>query len=95
MVERSFEFFEDSSVLDEVSLHLWCDLVIEWELFNDEIEIVKEGLLDVDSDVVVQGWLNVEWLVRLLDLLDPHVESVKLLFDQVVEVVRVVEDTVD
>lgn len=33
--------------------------------------------------------------VRLLNLLDPHVQLIKLLLDQVVEVVRRVEDTVD
>jgi len=74
VVERSFEFFENSGVLNKVSLHLWGDLLIKLEFFDDKIEIVQESLLNILSDIVVECWLDVEWLVRLLDLLDPHVK---------------------
>jgi hypothetical protein len=63
MVEGLFEFFEDSGVLNQVSLHLWGDLLIELELFNNQVEIIEESLFDVLSDIVVQSWLNMEWLV--------------------------------
>jgi len=63
MVERFLEFLEDSSVLNQVCLHLWGDLLIELELFNNQIEIVEESLFDVLSDIVVQRWLNMEWFV--------------------------------
>jgi len=63
VVEGSFEFLKDSSVLDEVGLHFWSDLLIELELFNNQVEIVEEGLLYVLSDIIVQGRLDMEWLV--------------------------------
>mgnify|MGYP004184070287 CR=1 FL=1 len=44
-------------------MHLWSDLLIELELFNNQVEIVEEGLLYVLSDIIVQGWLDMEWLV--------------------------------
>lgn len=78
---------EDSSVLDELSLHLWCDLLVENELFNDQVEIIHEGLLYVLSDIVIESWLDVEWLVRFLNLLDPHVKGVKFVLNQVIKVV--------
>lgn len=74
VVERSFELFEHPGVLNEVSLHLRSDLLVELELFDDKVEIVQESLLNVLSNVVVKGWLNMERLVGLLDLLDPHVQ---------------------
>ena len=74
MIERSLEFLEDSSVLDQVSLHLRSNLLIELELLNDQVEIVEEGLLDILSDIVVESWLDMEWLVRLFDFLNPHVK---------------------
>ena len=76
MVESLFEVLEDASVLDQVSLHLGSDLMVEVELFDDQVEIVQESLLDVLADVVVQGWLDVERSVRLLNFLDPHVQLV-------------------
>ena len=36
-----------------------------------------------------------EWLVRLLNFLDPHVQRIQLLFDKVIEVVGCIENTVD
>ena len=87
MVERALKFLKDSSVLDQVSLHLWSDLLVELELFDDQVEIVEEGLLDILSDIIVKRWLNMERLVGLFDLLDPHIQGVKLLFNEIVEVI--------
>lgn len=87
MVERAFKFLKDSSVLDQVSLHLRSDLLVELELFDDQVEIVEEGLLDILSDIIVKRWLNMERLVGLFDLLDPHIQGVKLLFNEIIEVI--------
>ena len=87
MVERLFEFLENSSVLDQLGLHLWSDLLVENKLFNDQVEVIHEGLLNVLSDIVIEGWLDVEWLVGLLNLLDPHIKGIKFVFDQVIKVV--------
>ena len=95
VVEGLLEVSEGPSALDEFSLHLGSDLLVELELLDDQVEIVQEGLLDVLSDVVVKGWLDVVWLVRLLDFLNPHVKGVELLLDKVIEVVLGVEDAVD
>ena len=95
VVEGALELLEDPGILDEVRLHLGRDLLVEVELLDDQVEIVQEGLLDVLPDVVVECGLDVERLVRLLDLLDPHVERVQLLLDQVVEVIRSAEDARD
>ena len=92
MVEVSLESLELSSLGNQLGLHLWCHLLIEWELLNHQIIIVKEGLVDVVLDIVVEIGLNMERLVRLLNLLDPHVERVQLLIDEVLEVVGGVED---
>jgi len=87
VVEGLFEFLEHSGILNQVSLHLWRDLLIELEFFNDQVEIIHEGLFDVLSDVVVKSWLDMEWLVGLFNLLDPHVELIQFLLDQVIEVI--------
>jgi hypothetical protein len=63
VVERSLEFLEDSRVLDEVRLHFWRDLLVEIELFDYQVEVVQEGLLDVPPDIVVERGLDMEWLV--------------------------------
>lgn len=55
-------------------MHLWGDLLIELELFDDEVEIVQKSLFNILSDVVIESWLDMERLVRLLNLLDPHIE---------------------
>lgn len=87
MVERALKFFEDSGILDQVGLHLWGDLLVELELFDDQVEIIEEGLFDILSDIVVESWLDMERLVGLFDLLDPHIQGVKLLFNEIVEVI--------
>jgi hypothetical protein len=53
MVEGAFKLLEYSRVLDQIGLHLGGNLLIELELLDDQVEIVKEGLLDVLSDIVV------------------------------------------
>ena len=53
MVERSLELLEDSGILDQISLHLWNNLLVELELLNNQVEIVKESLFNVLSDIIV------------------------------------------
>jgi len=36
-----------------------------------------------------------EWFVWLLNFLDPHVQLVQLLINQILEVIRSVKDTID
>lgn len=81
VIKRSLELFEHPGVLDEVSLHLGSDLLIELEFFNDKIEIIEEGLLNILSNIIVKRWLDVEWLVGLFNFLDPHVKGVKFFFN--------------
>jgi len=69
--------------------------LVELELLNDQVEIVKESLLNVLSDIIIQSWLDVEWLVRLFNFLDPHVEGVKFLLDKVIKVVGGIEDSIN
>jgi hypothetical protein len=73
MVEGLFEISKNSGVLDEFSLHFWSDLLEEWELLNNKIKIIKESLFHVFSDIIIESWLNMEWLIRFLNLLNPHV----------------------
>lgn len=54
---------ENSSALNQLCLHLRCDLLVKWELFNDEIEIVEEGLLNIFTDITVESGLDVERLI--------------------------------
>ena len=53
VIERFFKLLEHSGVLNNFSLHFWGNLLIEIKLLDDQVEIVKEGLLDVLSDIVV------------------------------------------
>jgi hypothetical protein len=76
-------------------LHLWGDLLVELELFDNQVEIVQESLFDILSDIIIKSWLNMERLIRLFDLLNPHVKRVKFFVDQILKVVRGVEDTID
>jgi len=95
MVKGLFEISENSSVLDELSLHFWSDLLEEWELLNNKIEIIKESLFNVFSDIIIESWLNMEWFVRFLNLFDPHVQRIKFFFNQIIKVVFCVENSVD
>ena len=95
MVKRFLKVTENSCVLDQLCLHFRSNLLEEWELFNHKVKVIQESLFNILSDIVVQSWLNVERLVGLLNLLDPHVQRVKFLLNEVVEVVRGVEDSVN
>ena len=87
VIERLLELLENSCVLDQLGLHLWGDLLVENKLLNNQVKIVHEGLLNILSDIVIESWLDVEWLVGLFNLLNPHIEGVKFIFDQVIKVV--------
>ena len=63
VVEGALELLEDASVLDEVSLHLGSDLLVEVEFLDDQVEIIQEGLLDILPDIVVECGLYVERLI--------------------------------
>lgn len=52
-------------------------------------------MFNIFSNVIVQSWLDMEWFVWLLNLFDPHIQGVKFFFDEVVEVIRCVKDTVN
>ena len=87
MVKRPLKFFEYSGILNQIGLHLWSDLLVELEFFDDEVEVVAERLLNILSDIIIQRWLNMIWLVRLFDFFDPHVEGVQFLLNKVIKVV--------
>ena len=53
MVEWFFKLMENSSVLNKFWLHFWCNLLIEVEFFNNQVEIKQKRLFDVFSDIVV------------------------------------------
>ena len=76
-------------------MHLRRDLLEKEELFDDQIVIIKESLIDILLDIIVQVRLDMEWFIRFLDLFDPHIQLVQFLIDQIFKVVRGVEDTVD
>jgi hypothetical protein len=87
MVESFFKFYELLGAEDEVGLHLGGDLLVELELFDDQVEVVHEGLLHVLPDVPIERGLDVVGFVGLLNLLDPHVERVQLLLNQIFETI--------
>lgn len=63
VLEMLFEVIESLGQFDELRLHLWGDLLVEVELFNDQIEVVLVGLLNVLSDVIVELWLQMERVI--------------------------------
>ena len=85
VVEIILKLGEGFSQFDQTGLHFRGDLLIEVEFLNDEVKVIPVGLLDVFSDVVVQVWLQVERVVRFLDLFDPHIKCVKFLLDEIAE----------
>ena len=70
-------------------------LLVEAELLDNKVVIVEECLVDVVLDIVVQVWLYVERLVRLLNLLDPHIQGVELFIDEIFKVVGCIEYVID
>jgi hypothetical protein len=95
VVKRLLKVPESSGALDQFGLHLGGDLLVELEFFDHEVEVIQESLLDIFPNVIVQCRLNVVRFVGFLDFLDPHIQRVQLFFDQVVEVVLGVEDSVN
>ena len=75
------ELLEVASFFDQGGLHLWGQLLEEGEVLNDKVKVVHESLLYIGSDIVVEGGLDVESPVRLLNFLDPHVKRIKFLFN--------------
>lgn len=63
VLKLAFELAEDARILDQVGLHLGCDLLEEWELLDHEVEVKKVRLLYIFSDIIVQHRLNMEWFV--------------------------------
>jgi hypothetical protein len=63
VVERFFELLENSCILYQLGLHFWCDLLVKNKLLNYQVEIVHESLLNVFSDIVIESWLDVKWLI--------------------------------
>jgi hypothetical protein len=49
-----FELLEDTRLLDQLRLHLWGQFLIEWELLDDQVEVVEKRLLNVHADIVVE-----------------------------------------
>jgi len=70
-------------------------LLIELKFLNDKIKVIEESLFNIFPDVIVQRRLNVERLIRLFNFLNPHVQRIKFLLNQVIEVVRCVENTIN
>ena len=63
MIERPLKFFEYSGILNQIGLHLWSDLLVELEFFDDKVEVIEECLLNILSNIIIQRWLNMIWLV--------------------------------
>jgi len=95
MDETPFKLFELGCLCDQLSLHLWSHLLIELEFLNDQVVIIQESLVDVIFDVVVKIRLDMEWLVGLLDFLDPHIQRVKFFINQILKIIGSVEDAID
>jgi hypothetical protein len=81
VIKTSFKLFELESLNNQLSLHLGGHPLIELKFFDHEVIIVQEGLIDVVLDIVVQVGLDMERFVGFLNLLDPHVQRVKLFID--------------
>lgn len=73
VVEAPLELLELGCLNDELCLHLGRHPLVKLEFLDNQIVVIEECLIDVVFDIVVKVWLDVERLVRLLDLLDPHV----------------------
>jgi len=60
-------------------------------LFDEGVKVMKERVLERLPNSNAQFWADKERLVRLLDGGDPNVQVVKLLFNELVKVVFLVE----
>ena len=63
VVERPLELSEAVDVEDDLCLQLGWNLSVEVEFFDDQVEVIQEGLLNIIPDVVVELGLDVVWLV--------------------------------
>jgi len=63
VAEAFLELLELRSLHDQLRLHLRCDLLEELKLFNDQIVIIEECLVDVVLNIIIKVWLNMKWLV--------------------------------
>lgn len=95
MIERSFKLLEYPGILNKIRLHLRCDLLVEVEFLDDQVEIVEECLLNIFTNVIIECRLNVEWFVWFLNLLNPHVEWIQLLLNEIIKIIGSAEDTCD
>lgn len=73
--------------LHYLSLHLGRYLLIEVELFNNQIKIVHEGIMHVLLDVTVKVRGDIVGLVRTLYLFNPDIQETQLFIDETLEVV--------
>lgn len=48
-----FKLVKNLSLLNEGSLHLGCQLLVERKLFNYEVEVMEKCFFDVASDIIV------------------------------------------
>jgi hypothetical protein len=65
----------------DLCLHFWWDLLIEVEFFNNQIEVVQEGIVNKLLNVAIQIRRDVVRLVGSFYFLDPNVEHAELFID--------------
>ena len=67
-IKRLLKLVECLRLLNQPSLHFWCDLLVEREFFDQQIKVLLECLLNVEPDIVVKDRLDMEWFVRFFYL---------------------------
>ena len=72
-------------LVDDVSLHLWCQLLVQSKLLNDQVVIVVEGIRDRFNDVTSKSWWHIVGLVTPLNTLHPQVQLINSRVEQIVE----------
>ena len=87
VIKGFFKVTKHSGALYQVSLHLRSHLLIEWEIFNYQVEIKLECLFNILSNIVIKSRLNMERLVRFFNLFDPHVQGIQFFFDQILKII--------
>lgn len=73
MIKVSFKALKVLGLHDQFCLELGSDLVEERELLNHQVIIKSVSHINIHLDITVELWLDEEWLVALLDLLNPHI----------------------
>ena len=53
VIEGALKLLEYFRVLNEIGLHLRCDLLVEGKLLNDQVEVIKECLFNVLANIAV------------------------------------------